>query len=88
MKFIFFFSQPERELSPPTGTMSCHHWSDIDLLPHSNDASDGLPFQHVIKSLVNLREWNCVSDEFLQFQFLHTRPHYQLRYQYQYEQEL
>lgn len=39
----------------------------IVLVFHANDAPDRLPFQHVVKGLVNLREGHGVSDELLQF---------------------
>lgn len=35
------------------------------LLFHADDAADRLPFEHVLKCLVDLREWDWVSDEFL-----------------------
>jgi hypothetical protein len=54
-------------MSPLVGIISYYI---IVLLLHSDDTSDALPFQHVIKSFVNLWKWNCVSDEFLKFQFL------------------
>merc|ERR1712233_182069 len=37
---------------------------------HGDDATNTLSLQHVIKGLVDFREWHCVSDEFLKLQLL------------------
>lgn len=44
-----------------------------DSSTHGDDATDALSLQHVIKGLVDLREWHCVSYELLKLQLLFDR---------------
>ena len=43
------------------------------LSTHADNASDRLPFQHVVKCFVDLRERDRVSNKFLQFQLLQNQ---------------